>query len=318
MSDKQRVLITGGAGGVGAYLARAFAACGYAVRVFDLPTDNNKKVFRPDEADIETAWGDITDAAAVREAVRGMDEIYHLAALVPPITEIKPELARKVNVEGTRVVVEAAAAEAESAGRPPVLRFSSSATVFGPTMHLTPPIPPDHPVNPDSVYAETKVTCENIVRDSGLPFTIFRFAAAQYLSIRKGSFKQMRIIPPGNRIEFIHIRDIADAFLNTVGNEAARGKTFVLSGGPRCQMLYRDQIKRTLGALGLPDPDWSKFETKPFALDWYDTSEAQRILNFQNRTFDDFLKEFTAGMGVQLPLMRYAAGPLMRLLRIRL
>jgi nucleoside-diphosphate-sugar epimerase len=185
-------------------------------------------------------------------------------------------------------------------------------------MHLTPPIPADHPVNPDSVYAETKVACEEIVRASGLPFTIFRFAAAQYLSIRKGSFNQMRIIPPDNRIEFIHIRDIADAFLNAIGNQGTRDKTFVLAGGPRCQMLYRDQIKLTLGAMGLPAPNWSKFETKPFALDWYDTSEAQRILNFQNRTFDDFLKEFTAGLGIQLPLMRYAAGPLMKLLRIKL
>ena len=313
VQEPRRALITGGAGGVGAYLAREFASRGHAVRVFDLPNPGNSKVFRADEPNIQTVWGDITDAAAVRDAVRGMDEIYHLAALVPPVSESNPDLARRVNVEGTRTVVRAAADNGA-----PVLRFSSSATVFGPTMHLKPPIPPDQPVNPDSVYAETKVACEQIVRESGLGYTIFRFAAAQYLSIRKGSFQQMRIIPPDNRIEFIHIRDIADAFVNAIGNPGALGKTFVLAGGPRCQMLYRDQIRRTLGAMGLPDPDWSSFQKKPFALDWYDTAEAQRTLQFQNRDFDDFLKEFIAGLGVRAPLMRYAAGPLMRLLRIKI
>jgi len=312
------VLITGGAGGVGATVSRKLASVGHSVRIFDLPTGVNKKTFPAPEQNIELFWGDITDPANAREAMKDVGEVIHLAALIVPATEKNPALAKKVNVDGTRVIAEAATSESERSGRAITLRFSSSATVFGPTNTETPPIRPDHPVNPTDNYTETKVKAEEIIRNSGLPWTIYRFAAAQYLSIRKGNFSQMRIIPPDNRIEFVHIFDIADAFVNSVDNAETIGKTFILAGGPKCQMLYRDELLRTFGLLGFPAPNWKKFTDKPFNLDWYDTSEAQRILRFQSRTFDDYLKDFRAGLGFQYPLLRYLAAPAMQLLRIHL
>lgn len=317
-AEQQRVLITGGAGGVGAILSRRFTGEGYRVRVFDLPTPANKAAFRGDEPNIELLWGDITDASRAAEAMRGMDAVMHLAAILPPATDANPALARKVNVEGTRTLVRAAADESARAGRALPFRYSSSVTVYGRTNHLTPPLPPDQPVNPNDTYSETKALAENVVRESGLPWTVFRFAAAVYLTIRKGGFAQMRIIPPENRIEFVHIYDVAEAFCNAMNNEAVVNKTFVLAGGPRCQMLYKDQIKKTFDFMGFPEPDWRKFSREPFNLDWYDTTEAQQALRYQNHTFDDYLKDFRAALGLKFPAMRYIAGPLMKLLRIHL
>ena len=128
----------------------------------------------------------------------------------------------------------------------------------------------------------------------------------------------MRIIPPDNRIEFVHIRDIADAFVNSVDNGGTVRKTFTIAGGPRCQMLYRDEIMRTFKLLGFPEPNWRKFTDKPFNLDWYDTTEAQRILKFQSRDFEVFLKDFRENLGFKYHALRYGAGIPMRLLHIHI
>ncbi|MFH1539898.1 MAG: NAD(P)-dependent oxidoreductase [bacterium] len=314
----KKVLITGGAGGLGAVYTRRFARAGYQVRMFDLPTPVNKKNFRRPERDIELFWGDITDWNSVREAVRGVDHVFHLAALVVPATEKNPELAYKVNVGGTKNVLDAAEEESERTGRAVPVGFSSSVTVFGITKDETPPITVDHPLNPTDNYNGTKIKAEALVRNAAVPWSIFRFAAVVYLIIRKGDFARMRMIPPENRIEFVHIHDVCDALLNSINNEEAVGKTFILGGGPRCRMTYREQTKRTFDFLGLPEPDWSKFTDKPFYLDWYDTVESQRILKFQNRDFGDYLRDFKKALGMKYYGSRYVAGPAMKLLGIRL
>ena len=56
----------------------------------------------------ETRWGDITDPDSVAQAVAGQECILHLAAIIPPLTEQNPDLAHRVNVQGTHNVIEAA------------------------------------------------------------------------------------------------------------------------------------------------------------------------------------------------------------------
>jgi nucleoside-diphosphate-sugar epimerase len=312
----KKILITGGAGGLGAVFARRFAAQNHCIRIFDLPTPVNKKTMGAGAPGIEPVWGDVTDAAAVREAVRGVDEVIHMAAMLVPRTEDNPDLARKVNVGGTQNVLNAIDAESAASSKSIPLRFSSSVTVFGVTAHETPPIAIDHPLNPVDNYNGTKIQAEELIRNSGLPFSIFRFSAILYLQIRPGDFGQMRMIPPQNRIEMCHLFDVCDALLHALDNPEALGKTFILAGGPRCQMTYREQILRTFALWGFPEPAWEKFTDKPFYLDWYDTTESQRILQFQNRTFDDYLRDFSKALGWKQHAFKYLAAPPMRLLRI--
>lgn len=314
---KKTILLTGGAGGVGEFVARRFAAEGHTVRIFDLKTPKTEKVFAPDEKNIELFWGNIGDLSSIAAAVSGVDEVFHLAAIVPPYTEQNPDLCKKVNIEGTANMVKAVKAECEKSGRNIPFRFSSSVTVYGITNTQTPPIPADQPVNPCDNYSRSKVEAEKIVMESGLPWTIYRFAAAVYLDIRPGGFSQMRIIPTNNRIEFIHIYDIAEAFVNSLDNPDTYNKRFILAGGTGCQMLYGNQIKKTFGFLGFPEPNWKKFSQEPFNLDWYDTSESQRVLKFQTRSFDDYLQDFKKALGIKYFLFKYLAGPLMKLFRIR-
>ena len=82
----QQVLITGGAGFLGSHLADELLANGYKVRVLDalLPQVHGENRARPNYLDpeIELMVGDVRDANAVREALRGVDAVYHFAAAV--------------------------------------------------------------------------------------------------------------------------------------------------------------------------------------------------------------------------------------------
>jgi UDP-glucose 4-epimerase len=313
------VLITGGAGGLGAVFTRRFVAAGHKVRVFDLPTDNNKRTFGAGEPGVELFWGDVTDPKSIGAAVRGVGHVFHLAALVVPATEKNPALAHGINVGGTKNVFDAAAAESERVGRAIPVGFSSSVVVYGITNTETPPIRINHPVNPCDVYSETKVRAEEVVRKSGLNWTIYRFGAIPYLSIRKGDFESMRMIPPENRLEFCHLFDVCDGLINSLDNPEIFGKTFVMGGGKRNQLVYKEQIACHFKFLGMPEPNWNKFSKKPFPLDWYDTEETQRILKFQKRTYDDYLQDFGKSFGrLKLFGSRYVGGPAMKLLGIHL
>ena len=82
----RRVLITGGAGFIGSHLADELLRAGYAVRVFDNCSPQvHGAVHGPPSylcREVEFARGDIQDGVALRRALRGVDSVVHLAAMV--------------------------------------------------------------------------------------------------------------------------------------------------------------------------------------------------------------------------------------------
>lgn len=97
------ILITGGLGGVGRPLVQRLLRHGHAVRVLDLAIE-------PCIANVECVAGDVTDFATVREHVRDMDAIIHLAALTHPAAGPAHEIFR-INCAGTFNIYDAAAQE---------------------------------------------------------------------------------------------------------------------------------------------------------------------------------------------------------------
>jgi dTDP-L-rhamnose 4-epimerase len=108
----RQVLITGGAGFIGSHLADELLARGYAVRALDnlAPQVHGEGARRPEylSPDVELLVGDVCDPAAVREALRGVDAVYHLAAAVGVGQSMYAvEHYTRVNNIGTAVLLEA-------------------------------------------------------------------------------------------------------------------------------------------------------------------------------------------------------------------
>ena len=316
-----RVLITGGAGRVGLTVCRAFMENGYRVRVFDLNTARNRRAVRELPGGAEIFWGDVARKESVRLAMEYVDAVVHMAAVLPPLAYENRELAHRVNVEGTRNIIEVIK---EKGGNLPLV-FTSSAAVFGPSPKAKKPISPEkNTPNPQGTYAETKFQAENLIKEAGIDYAILRLTVTMYLIFRVSDMKRMLTVPLENRIEFCHADDTARAILNAVRDfELVKGKTLIISGGPGQRMLYKDMIGAILKVLGLPMPPADKFTKEPYYLDWYDTDNSQLLLQYQRKTFADYLDDYRQELTrhfspLFLPFMRYLVGPLLGRIIVRL
>jgi UDP-glucose 4-epimerase len=299
-----RILLTGAFGNVGLSTLPELLARGHQVRCFDLRTRTNLRLARRHARKAEVVWGDLRSTEDVAAAVRDVDVVIHLAFIIPKLSatgiesEKQPELARQVNVGGTRNLIRAMRAQTV----PPRLIFSSSLHVYGMTQQLPPPRTAEDRPRPVEHYARHKVICERMVRISGLQWSILRFAAVLPLSVHPdpGMFD----VPLGNRIEFVHTRDVGMALANAVESDAIWGKILLIGGGPSCQLTYREMMSSIMATMGIgPLPD-SAFSEEPFATDWLDTRESEQLLTYQRRTFQDFTRDLAARLGPSRLLAR--------------
>ncbi|WP_175776146.1 NAD-dependent epimerase/dehydratase family protein [Burkholderia anthina] len=151
-----RILVTGAAGLLGRFVVDELLKHNYDVRGFDR---------RQGSADIEWVVGDVTDAAAVKRAMSGIDAVLHIAA-VPNIWGGDGQTIMRANTQGTWLVFDAA--EGEGIER---VVFCSSDSVAGYTVRegkmVAPryaPLDLEHPLQATDPYALSKVVGEDIAR----------------------------------------------------------------------------------------------------------------------------------------------------------
>lgn len=312
-----RVLVTGGTGGLGPSICKAFLEEGCNARIL-----LHRKMAKRVGANCELVWGDVTQPDSVKKATEGVDAIVHLAGIVPPFSEENPELTYKVNVGGTRIIVDAI----KESGKHMRFIFLSSVAVFGPRPAAAEALCLDSTqLNATSIYAKSKIQAETLIRESGIDYIILRATSIPYqnlirLSKVKTYLKTISAIPLKNRIEFCHPDDAALAILNAVKNfELVKGNTLIIAGGPSQQILFEDMLRAILRTYGLPLPPRHKFAKEPYALDWYDTTRSQELLNYQRKTLDDYCKD----LDKQFPtpfifIMRHCIGPVFGRVIVRL
>jgi nucleoside-diphosphate-sugar epimerase len=151
------VLVTGGAGYIGALAVEELLSRGRSVRVLDnLLHDQRDLAAGLEATGAELVLGDVRDPAARARALRGVDAVVHLAAIVgDPACSRDPELSREVNVEASRaLVVEARAAGVER------FVFASTCSNYGRMADPTVPVDEEGELRPVSLYAEQKVGIE--------------------------------------------------------------------------------------------------------------------------------------------------------------
>lgn len=159
------VLVTGGAGFIGSALVRRLVAQGERVRVLDDASRGRSS--RLAGLDVEIVAGDVRDAESVARATKGVDRIWHLAAVNG--TEFfytKPEVVLEVGIKGMSNVIDAAVRHGVGE-----LLVASSSEVYQtpprvPTAEDVPLSIPD-PLNPRYSYAASKIASEMLALNYG-------------------------------------------------------------------------------------------------------------------------------------------------------
>ncbi len=226
-----KVLVTGVSGFTGSHLARLLAEDGHQVRGLVRSSSGLELL---GDLPIEKAQGDLTDGDAIRKAVRGVERIYHIAAVYRE-AKLSDRVYRDVNVEGTRRLAEAAIAE----GGIPFL-YCSTCGVHGEVEN--PPVDETAPYNPGDIYQQTKVEAEKVVldlhRERNLPAVVLRPVGIygpgdrRFLKLFGGvARRRFPMIGPGRVLYHLtHVEDVARGFMRAAETAEARGEAFILAG----------------------------------------------------------------------------------------
>ncbi len=172
-----KILVTGSDGFIGSHLTEELVRQGYKVKAFVYYNSFNSWGWLdtlPQEIldEIEVFTGDIRDPNGVREAMKGVDEVFHLAALIAiPFSYHSPDTYVDTNIKGTLNVLQAAR-DLETSR----VLITSTSEVYGTAKYV--PIDENHPYQGQSPYSATKIgadrLAESFYRSFDMPITIVR------------------------------------------------------------------------------------------------------------------------------------------------
>ena len=245
-----RALVTGASGFIGRHLAASLHSGGFAV--LGLAREGSRA--RMPEG-VETAIGDIRDASAVRAGVEGCDTVFHLAAFAPGASGGEPdaEVCRQVNVEGTRILVEAAS----RAGVGRVVFFSTvkamGESTRGVADESTQPQPAD-------VYGTTKLEAEKIVLEAtraGGPAGVCLRPVLVYGPGQKGNMERLFAaiergrfppLPEGTgKRSLVHVSSLVEAALLAARRPEAGGQCYIVADLALSARQLQAAVCRALG-----------------------------------------------------------------------
>jgi nucleoside-diphosphate-sugar epimerase len=290
MSGK-RVLLTGAAGKVGRYVVPQLAAQGYTVFATDLVELPAHIAALPGVNFIRC---DLTDADAVGALVSEAqaDVLLHTAAIVAPISYACTDLAYRVNVAATSYLLAASARQSS----PPHVVFCSSYTVHGPCPPGSATWNAQTPYAPADNYTCQKVSAERQVRQYAGSWSILRiggvFDADQLMPAHRSYKPFAFMVPLAQREHGVDVQDVATALVHSA-RVCPHNRILMIGGDSSWQLTALDIRRALYRAMGLApvveayrephsDAGW-------YYENWMDTREAQRLLDFQNHSFDDFI-----------------------------
>ncbi|NLX46817.1 MAG: NAD-dependent epimerase/dehydratase family protein [Euryarchaeota archaeon] len=248
-----RVLVTGATGFLGGHLIEEMARGPHVPVCARRQGSDTKKI---DALGLEKAVFDLTDRDSMIQALKGVDAVVHLAAYYTFTG--KKELYDKVNVRGTGDLLSAC----QEAG---VRRFlyCSSTEAMGPVSD--PPGNEDSPLNPQYEYGRSKARAEELVRSSGLDWTILRPSGiygpsnvddvSYYFITSFKGFASKFIIGSGkNYIQFVHVKDVVQAFVKTLDSPASIGGTYIITQAR--PYTYEEVYRLLAGIFQQNEPRW--------------------------------------------------------------
>ena len=258
-------LVTGGAGFVGSHLVEELLRRGEQVRILDNFSTSKRENIATFQDNVELIEGDIRSSHTVREAVDGMDIIFHQGALPSVPRSVKdPLTTNEINVAGTLNVLDAA----RDTGVERVV-FASSSSVYGANEEI--PKREEMLPMPISPYAVSKLTgekyCEVFSHIYGLETVALRYfnvfgprqdpqssyaAFIPRFIVGIAEAKELTINGDGNQSrDFTFVSNVVDANLRAAHAEDVSGQVFNIACGSSLTVNeVVDIVRETLGTEG--------------------------------------------------------------------
>ncbi|OVE75351.1 hypothetical protein BVX97_04940 [bacterium E08(2017)] len=229
-----KILVTGGAGFLGSIIVPHLLSKGHNVRVLDNMSYNQTSLLplfiNPN---FEFIAGDVRDNETLKTALDGADFIIHLAALVgAPLCKAKEKDAREINLDATLLIEELRSKEQG-------LIYPNTTSGYGTKQDIVGLCTEDTPLEPISVYGQTKVDaekallqCDNVVTYRFT--TVFGLSPRLRLDLMPNDFMwhgirtgALVIFEPEFQRSFIHITDIARCISFTIDNfDSMKGEAY--------------------------------------------------------------------------------------------
>jgi len=260
MSETRRVLVTGGAGFVGATLVRRLVGGGHTVRVLDNFSTGDASYLTG--VDAELVEGDIRDAEALDATLAGMDAIIHLAAAGSVVMSVQDPVTNfDVNVVGTFQVLDAA----RRAGVERTVQASTGGALIG---DATPPVSELSLPKPISPYGASKLAGEGyayaFAKAYGLRTVALRFANVYgpWSARKQGAMTLFfRAIHAGEPLviygdgsssrDYTHVDDIARALELALERDVPGGTVLHIASG--VETTVAELARLCSEAAGVPD-----------------------------------------------------------------
>ena len=237
------VLVTGAGGFIGSHLAEALVRAGAKTRVMVHYNSLGRKgwIDQSDlKEDMEIVAGDVREVDSVRTALKGVEIVFHLAALIAiPYSYVSPSSYVSTNILGTLNILQ----ESLRLGVSRVVHTSSS-EVYGTAKQI--PISEDHPLQGQSPYSATKIGADKLAesfhRSFGLPMSIVRpfntygprqstraiIPTIMMQALANGAIRIGNVAPTR---DFNYISDTVQGFLLNAASEKAVGRVINLGTG---------------------------------------------------------------------------------------
>lgn len=289
----KEILVTGGAGFIGAHLCEALIAKNYDVTVLDdlSAGSQNKKLLG--DAGVNLIEADIREIDVVKKAVKDIDIVLHLAAMNRAARSIaNPIEANDVNVNGTLYLLEAAR-HAQVDG----FVFASSSSVYGNSTLVNKEDAPTYPVHP---YGVGKLAGEHYTRVYnelyGLKTSIVRYASV-YGPRQRPDIDYAAVIPKfvsailknqpvtvygdGAQLRpFTFIEDAVEGTLKVLESKSANGEAFNIANSKQESVMdivrVLERISGKNASVKFIKGPLNELKTNPI-----DTSKAQKLLDFK-------------------------------------